>query len=181
VNTTDNSTYPSVTFNCTKDDFATAFQLHYVPTRSGWIVCALIILIGYTAFFFFLRSDGAPLSVQILLPLCVPIGGVLSAIFGWAIYMPWAGRRMHARQPLAHIPKSLALRAEGLHTQSERGESTMLWQDFIWWRANSKTTLLYLSPCMFILVPARLAALGFPIDDLKGALEREIGPPRVGK
>jgi hypothetical protein len=172
------NTDPSVEYQYTKDDYATAFQLHFTPTRFGWSICALIILIMFIALFFFLRAESASLWFQILLPVGAALGGVLGGFIGWAVICPWNGRRTYAKQPLAHLAKSIALRTDGLHSQSARGESTFLWRDFISWRTNSKTTLLYLSPHLFIIIPARFAALGFPTDDLKATLTREMGPPR---
>ena len=172
------STYPPVEFQYTKDDYATAFQLHYVPTRFRWLICALIVLTMCAAFFFFLRSESAPLWIQILLPICAALGGALSGVMGWAFISPWMGRHTYAKQPLAQLVQSIALRADGLHSQSARGEITFLWRDFISWRTSGKTTLVNVSPHMFIIIPARFAALGFPTDDLKATLTREIGPPR---
>ncbi len=95
-----------------------------------------------------------------------------------ALFPPWYGRHIYARQPLAHLTSRIDLRPEGLHFQSPRGESTILWRDFISWRASSKAVLLYLSPPLFLHIPARVSALGFPIDDLKATLTREIGAPQ---
>lgn len=172
------NTYPLVEYQYTKDDYATAFQLHFTPTRSGWPICALIVLAMCIAFLFFLRAESAPLLAQIIVPIGAALGGVLGGFFAWAVIAPWKGRRIYAKQPLAQLAKSIALRADGLHSQSARGESTLLWRDFISWRTNGKTTLLYVSPHMFIIIPARFAALGFPTDDLKATLTREMGPPR---
>jgi hypothetical protein len=172
------NTDPSVEYQYTKADYATAFQLHYTPTRFGWPICALIVLIMCIAFFFVLRAESAPLWIQILLPIGAALGGILGGVFAWAVGSPWTGRRIFAKQPLAHLAMSIALRTDGLHSRSARGESTLLWQDFISWRTNGKTTLLYASPHMFFIIPARFAALGFPTDDLKATLTREIGPPR---
>ena len=178
METADNDGRPLFEFQFTRDDFAAAYQLHFVPTRSGGLLCALIVLAACTAVFFFLRYDNAPLWFQLLLPVCMALGGALAAIAAWAIFAPWLGRRTYARQPIAHLTTRITLRPEGLRVQSPRGESTLLWQDFISWRANSKTTLLYMSPHLFVHIPARLAALGLAADDLKAALAREIGAPR---
>jgi len=56
--------------------------------------------------------------------------------------------------------------------------STLLWQDFIKWRANGKLILAYLSPRLYVIFPARLAMTGFPMDHLKEKLTQEIGPPK---
>lgn len=174
----DNDGHPLIEFQLTKDDFAAAYQLHCVPTRSSGLFCALIVSAICTAMFFLLRDEKAPLWFQLLAPVLIVLGGVLAGIAVWAVIMPLLGRRTYARQPLAHLATRIALRPEGLRIQSPRGENTLLWQDFISWRANSKTILLYLSPRLFVHIPARLAALGVATDDLKATLAREIGAPR---
>jgi hypothetical protein len=55
---------------------------------------------------------------------------------------------------------------------------TLLWKDLIKWRANGKLLLAYLSPRMFMIYPARLAAAGFPIERLKEKLTQELGPAK---
>jgi hypothetical protein len=174
----DNDSHPSAEFQLTKDDFAAAYQLHFVLTRSGWLFCALFVSASCTAMLFLLRYENAPLWVQLLLPVFMMLGGALAGTAAWAVFAPWLGRRTYARQPLARLTMRITLRPEGLRFQSSRGDSTLLWKDFISWRANSKTTLLYVSPHSFLHIPARLGALGFSTDDLKATLAREIGAPR---
>ena len=104
---------------------------------------------------------------------------VLGGFLQWAVYVPWRARRVYARYPLAKIARRFSLREDGLQMRNERGDITMLWSDFTRWRANRRTILLYTSPGgAFMLVPARLAERGFPIEGLKAALRRELGPPR---
>jgi hypothetical protein len=176
--TVDNDGHPSVEFQATKDDFAAAYQLHFVLTRSGWLFCILLVSISCAAMLFFLHYANAPFWVQLLLPVSMMLGGALAGTAAWAVFAPWLGRRTYARQPLAQVSTRITLRPEGLRFQSARGESVLLWKDFISWRGNSKTTLLYLSPYSFLHIPARLGAQGFAADVLRAALEREIGAPR---
>ncbi|HEU4378564.1 MAG TPA: YcxB family protein [Hyphomicrobiaceae bacterium] len=174
----DSQAQPSVEFQATRDDFAAAYQLHFALTRGRWLFCALFVSASCAGMFFFLWHDNAPFWLQLLLPLAVASSGAIAGFFAWAVFAPWLGRRTHARQPLAHLPSRLTLRPDGLRLQSARGDSTLLWKDFIFWRANGKTTLVYLSPYSFLIVPARLSTQGFAADGLRAALTREIGPPR---
>jgi hypothetical protein len=79
-------------------------------------------------------------------------------------------RRDFERRPLAQIEHVYELRKDGLRLASARGESVLLWRDFIHWRANEKAVLLYAAPRLFLFIPTRLAASGFPIEALKAAL-----------
>jgi hypothetical protein len=174
----DNDGHPSVEFQTTKADFADAYRLHFVPTRSGWLFCAVFVSVGCGVMFALLRHDNAPLWIQLLIPAGMALGGVLAGATAWAVFAPWLGRRTYARQPLAQVATRVTLRPEGLRFQSARGDSTLLWKDFIHWRGNSRTTLLYLSPYSFVHIPTRLGAQGFAADGLRAALAREIGPRR---
>jgi hypothetical protein len=157
----------------TRDDHVAGYQLHGVPTRRMWLVVALVFFaMGAIAY----MLDGVPAALSVALGGI--IGGIVFGLFGWAVYLPFVARRTFARQPLAQLRVRIGFRPEGIRSESERGASTILWKDFIQWRADRKVVLLYLSPRLFLIVPARLAALGFPIDRLRETLRREFGPPR---
>jgi hypothetical protein len=170
--------YPSVEVQYTKEDFVAAYQLSTSFTRRGWLLLILCILLICIAAFFFFRYEGASLRFQLLVPLYIALGYGLYGLAARGLAVPWLGRRAYARQPPTLVTNRIELRPEGLRFQSPRGESTILWRDFSKWRANSKTTLLYMTPGWFLPIPARLTALGFPMDDLKAALTRELGVPR---
>jgi hypothetical protein len=176
--TVDNDGHPSVEFHASKDDFAAAYQLHFALTRGRWLFCILFVSASCAGMFLFLWHDNAPFWLQLLLPLAILLGGTIAGLFSWAVFAPWLGRRTYARQPLAQVSTRITLRPEGLRFQSSRGESTLLWKDFISWRGNRETTLLYLSPYSFLHIPTRLGAQGFAADMLRTVLEREIGAPR---
>jgi hypothetical protein len=176
--TSDGDGHPSVEFQATGQDFAAAYRLHFVPTRSSGSIFGLVVLALCAVEFAFLRYDNAPLATQLLAPAGMAAVGVLIVFAGWALFAPWYGHRTFSRQPLAHVATRVTLRPDGMRFQSARGDSTLLWKDFVSWRGNAKTTLLYLSPGLFLHIPTRLGALGFAADGLRAALKREIGPPR---
>jgi hypothetical protein len=170
--------YPSVEVQYTKEDFVAAYQLSTSFTRRDWLFLILSILLICIAAFFFFRYDGASLRLQLLVPVYIVLGYGLYGLAARTVGVRWLGRRAYAGQAPILLPDRIELRPEGLRFQSPRGESTILWRGFTKWRANSKTTLLYMTPGLFLTVPARFTALGFPMDDLKAALRRELGAPR---
>ncbi|MBO0754449.1 MAG: YcxB family protein [Bradyrhizobiaceae bacterium] len=170
----DGGNFPAVEFQYTKDDFSAAYQLGCSLTRRGLLFCILFILLICIAVFLY---EGSPLWFQLSLLACMALGVAPCVLALRAFLWPWIGRRTYSRYPLAQLSGKIELRPEGLRYQSPRGDVTIVWRDLIKWRANSKTTLLYTAPGLFVHVPARLAALGFPVDDLKAALTREVGLP----
>jgi hypothetical protein len=157
----------------TRDDHVAAQQLHSAPTHLALLLLALFAC-GFVSLIYVIDSAQAALFVA---PF-VAIGAAAFGWFGWAVYVPFAARRTYARYPLAQLRIRISLLPEGISTESERGKSTLLWKDFIKWRTNEKMVLLYISPRMFLFIPTRLAADGFPIARLREAARRELGAPK---
>jgi hypothetical protein len=165
----------TVEFVYTAEDFVASYKLAATPTRRTW----LLYLLASVALFAFLTGpdDSWP---KILVVTLSWLGlAILGGLLQWGVYVPWRARRVYARYPLAKVARRFSLREDGLQMRNERGDITMHWSDFTRWRANRETILLYTSPGgAFMLVPARLEERGFPIEGLKAALRRELGPPR---
>jgi hypothetical protein len=163
---------PQLTWNEIKysaQDFIDAQRLHCEPRIRDWIVIALITIpIG-----FFIANDPDN-SIWGLFPIAVI---ALWAVIRW-LYAPWMANRNYRMQPLAQIHQSFALHPDGLEIRNARGEGKYLWTDFIYWRANKSSVLLYISPMIYLVLPMRLGALGFPIEELKAHLTEKIGSNR---
>jgi energy-coupling factor transporter transmembrane protein EcfT len=163
----------SIEVQYTRDDHIAAQRLHSAPTLRS-LLLAILFIGAAIALVYFLDSAKAALVTAPFFAL----GGVLGGLFGWAVYTPLVARRTFARYPLAQLRFRLSLLPQGISTQSERGNTTLLWKDFIQWRTNAKTVLLYVSPRMFLFIPTRLAAERFPIDELRERARRELGPSK---
>jgi hypothetical protein len=162
----------SVEFQYVKADFIAAYQLHGAPTRTIWILMLTSALVLAGAIFIHFRElSQAMLSIAIIL-----VGAALGMFAVLYVYLPWLARRTFAKYPLSHLEHKLTLRSEGITLQSPRGINTLQWKDFIRWRTNGKTTLIYASPNIYIHFPARLVELGFPMDRLRVELLRGLGP-----
>jgi hypothetical protein len=116
-------------------------------------------------------------SQTILITAIILAGGAIGMFAVSRVCRPWLACRLYAKYPLAHLEHKLTLRSEGITLQSPRGIISLQWKDFLRWRTNGKTTLIYTSPNTFIIVPTRLAEVGFPMDRLKVELLHGLGPP----
>jgi YcxB-like protein len=164
---------PSVEFQYVERDFIAAAQLYATPTRKRRIFILLLVLVVAAVTFMYFRQ----VHQTIVIVAMMLVGGKLGGFVELYAYLPWKIRCNLARSPLSHVEHKLTLRPEGISVQSPRGENALQWNDFLRWRTNEKTTLIFLSPVQYLHFPARLAELGFPIDRLKVELARELGPP----
>jgi hypothetical protein len=153
-------------FRYQAQDFAEAHQLHTRLLRKHMIALTIFFIAAASAAFV-LIDDRVAVAI-----VCVggALGGIAlaAAMYHWIV--PYRMRRDFERRPLAQIEHVYELRKDGLRLASARGESVLLWRDFIHWRANEKAVLLYTAPRLFLFIPTRLAASGFPIEALKAAL-----------
>jgi hypothetical protein len=102
--------------------------------RKHMIALTIFFIAAASAAFVLLEDSGA---------VAIVCGGgalggiaVAAAISYWIV--PYRMRRDFQRRPLAQIEHVYELRKDGLRLASARGESVLLWRDFIQWRANEK-------------------------------------------
>lgn len=159
-----------VAFRYEVQDFIEAYRLAVRPgpKRAAALAAAIALLVG--ALFWYepawdVRAQGCAGGA---------LGGVGVFLLHRYLYLPWHARRQFANYPLLRAEHVFTLEQEGLRDSTERTNALLVWRDFVGWRANDKSVLLYTSPRLFILAPTRLAQLGFPIEDLKGALARDF-------
>jgi hypothetical protein len=163
----------SVEFQYVKTDFIAAYQLRAASTRRRWILQLMSVLVLAAGIFMYARE----ISQTIVAVAVISVAGALGALAEFYIYFPWRARRDFAKSPLFHLEYKFTLLSEGITLQNARGISRLHWNDFLSWRTNKRTTLIFISPTTFIHFPARLAELGFPVDRLKVELSRALGPP----
>jgi hypothetical protein len=169
--------YPSVEFCYTEEDWIAGSKLYGKPTRVRWFICLACIptlAIVVSAIF---MNPTASISQHIMIGF-VTLLGVFYCLFIWSVALSKGARRSFAKYPLARLTHRVTLRSEGIGFQSPRGDVNYLWKDFIRWRANEKVVLVYVAPRLFYIIPTRLAEPGFPIEELKTLLARELGLPR---
>ena len=159
-----------VSFSYELRDFLLAYRLSTRPTpkRAALMSIALLVLFGIL---FWDEPDwgarGAALAGG-------AFGGVVIFLAHRYVYLPLFTRRLFANYPLLRTEHTFAFESDGLRYSTERSKAFVLWRDFVAWRADDASVLLYSSPRQFVVVPTRLAAQGFPIEQLKCALARDF-------
>jgi hypothetical protein len=162
-------------FDYTEADFIDAHRLHSTPSRAAKVSGALFVLVA-AAYVFWRTQD---IQSALLTLVATPLLLALVSFLFWQRYLPWMARRSYAALPAEQLHMKVALLSMGLQTQSSRGSNLLEWRDLLQWRANEKTTVIYLSPLVFLHIPSRVAGLGFPVQGLRDALMREVGQPRA--
>lgn len=163
-----------VSFRYEVRDFIHAYRLSTRPGPRRAALLALAIAAIFGAIFWYEPDWDARLVA------CVSsaIGGLAVFLLHRYVYLPLYARRLFANYPMLLVERSLSLEPDGVRDVTDRTNALLVWRDFVNWRADDKSVLLYTSPRLFIVVPARLAQQGFPVDELKSALAREFGMRR---
>ena len=173
-----NTSHTGVTFNYTPEDYAAAAQFQFLSGRPGPLFASVVLVVCCVALFSIVHAKGAPIWIALMVPATVMSALAAIVVALWKFVIPWLGRRSFAKHPLAHLTRSLSLRSDGLHFETERGATVVLWRDIIKWRNDHRTILIFLAPQLKILIPMRWVDGGFPIAELRAALTREVGPLR---
>lgn len=159
-----------VAFRYQAHDFIDAYRLGSRITRRGAAGLAALALL-MIAWVFWSEPDWIARLVTIGAGL---VGGCTAAILYRFVYVPWLARRHFANYPLARLETGFAVDDDALVLTSDRTSSRLLWRDFIAWRANERTVLLYTAPRISYVVPRRIAGQGFPFDRLLSILRDKV-------
>ena len=163
----------------TKQDYIAAQKLHWsLSLRTKWVYGLFIISSAAVALILSATPSAAWYHSWAPFFAFVPI---VTLVYYYCLiwfYVRLVAARNFKRHPIMQLPQRLTFTSEGIRYESNRGVSTLLWQDFIKWRADGKLILAYLSPRLFMIYPARLATAGFPLDRLKEKLIQELGPAK---
>lgn len=147
-------------YSLTAEDVARAFQLHNRALLRRWpsLVAGLVALT--------IVADAASIALagdtfgQALVVGGGALGGIAVplAMIRWVV--PARARRLHARSRLLRTPVRLDADAAALRLAGPDAEIRTPWPDFVGWRENADTLLLYSSRAHFTIVPARALAPG---------------------
>ena len=167
-------TRTSVAFAYELQDFILAYRLSTQPNakRAALMIAAILAL--FAALFWCEPDRNSRLAAG----FGGLLGGLAVFLLHRHVYLPLYARRMFANYPMMRSQHTFAFEPDGIRNSTERTNAFLIWRDFVGWRANDTSVLLYTSPRQFILVPTRLAAQGFPIEQLKCALARDFAMRR---
>ena len=159
-------------YEISEQDYVNVGALHARLTPRAWVVlvlaiavCAAIALWGPSA-----RLRGMALAGM--------VGGVAGGLLVRWVLTPWQLRRNYRRYPAIREALTVTLTADGVRFDAAGGHSELPWARIYRWRRGADYVLIYLMPRLFHPVPRRLAAQGFDVAALEGALARHVGPTR---
>jgi len=155
------------------EDHAAAQRLHARPSRVATFVAAAAaagVLIG-------LYATDPEQRFGFWAFIWMPFAAVFGGWLVLRLIAPLQAQRRFASDKAAGRGLDITLESDGIRTRNERGENLIRWREIVRWRADARTVLVYLSPRLFLHFPTRLAAQGFPIEALRQALQKEVGPP----
>jgi len=151
------------------EDYVSAQYLHLRPRPIfrifGIIVLALFLWAGWYSL-----TSGEPDVLDYIFFLAM---GYL--ILNFAVYLPWKTRRIYRQQKALQRELTMKFDEVGVNAENENGRSRTSWEDFHKWKANDQLILLYLSDCLYHMVPKRFFTDVGDFEQLRELLPGKIG------
>jgi hypothetical protein len=160
----------SVAIVYTAEDFLDGQRLHTRASPRTRIGLGVVLALAFVSFLLWEPDHGAVIFASLL----GVVGGVLVYGLFYGLYLPTVVRRAFANYPRAKAEHVYRLEPEGLRIATSNGAGLSPWSDFIAWRGDGRTTILYTSPRLFLILPARLEDLGFPYAQMQARLAENV-------
>lgn len=143
-----------------KSDYQAAQALHYRSGHHHLKFLAIVsgLLLGLIAFI--VLSPHAPSELHLLgrmLALLVVLGWTMIVLDRWLL-TPLRANAAFRREQMQPRQRVYSWSAAGLHSEDEKGSTTILWEDFLRTSADSRSFMLYLSKDQFMCIPRRAFA-----------------------
>lgn len=101
-------------------------------------------------------------------------GGVVSLIMRLVV-SPILARRHYRKYKAIQDEFTFELLDEGIQITSPNANGLVKWDHILKWRQNSDYLLMYPMPRIYYLLPKRISATGFDVDELVRALTKHVG------
>lgn len=99
---------------------------------------------------------------------------IVALILNFTVYIPWNTRRVYRQQKALQRELSFGFDDAGVSISNENGQSMTPWSDYLKWKQNDQIILLYLSDCMYHMLPRRMFADSAGFESLEELLARNI-------
>jgi hypothetical protein len=149
-------------------DYIRAQYLHLRPRLTYKIIGVLVIAAFVWAAWLSLTIG----DVDIMDFLFVSLPFLL--ILHFAVYLPWKTRRIFKQQKALQRKLVFTFDAEGVTTEAENGNWKTPWEDYVRWKKNDRLILLYVSDCMYHMLPKRLLAEPGDFDSLSELVKEKV-------
>ncbi|WP_198173698.1 YcxB family protein [Lysobacter soli] len=132
----------------TAEDYLHAQRLHGARMR-GWLYgggIAALLSGGVLLWTLGVAREGIML-------LCGAVGGLVAHSLTWHLYVPFKVRRLHRQTKAFTHSFVYEWDDEGVRASSSQGEARRAWTDYLKYREDDRTFLLYHSDNMFEMLP----------------------------
>ena len=159
-----------VTGKLRPEDYVRAQYLHLRPRLAYKVLGALILIIfAWAAWYTFIGSDDPFVIADLLLP-----AGLIYIVFFFFVYIPWKTRRAYKQQKALQRKLSMRFEESGLSVHTEHSDGTTPWSDFLKWKENSHLFLVYLSDCLYFMIPKRMISGPDDVERIRQTLLTKI-------
>lgn len=150
-------------------DYVRAQYLHMRPRPLykvlGVFVSALVLWAAWIAI-----TDESRHPLYFLYPTLL-----IALILNFTVYVPWKTRRIYGQQKALQRELTFKFDESGALITTENGQTTMPWSDYLRWKQNNHLMLIYLSDCMYHMLPRRLFVDPDGFEKLGELLTNKIG------
>ena len=141
-------------------DYVRAQYLHLRP-RLIYKILGFLVLAAFV-WAAWLSLTVGDLDVMDFVFIALPI----LLILNFAVYLPWKTRRLYKQQKSLQGELTFSFDEDGVTVQSENGSWRTAWTDYVRWKKNDQLVLLYLSDCMYHMIPKRFSTEAGDFDTL---------------
>ena len=153
----------------TSGDYVRAQYLHIRPRLAYKILGVLILALFTWAAWFSFASENTE-----LLDLFFVVA-IVFLILNFAVYLPWKTRRIYKQQKALQRELAFVFDEDGVSVSSQNGQSVTPWDDYLKWKQNDQLILIYLSDCMYHMLPKGLFVDPADFDRVRDLLREHIG------
>ena len=150
-------------------DYVRAQYLHTRPRPVYKVLGAIVLALFLWAAWHSLTSGDFGVFDLLFLATAVLL------ILNFTVYLPWKTRRIYRQQKALQRELAYKFDDDGVSVTNENGQSLTPWDDYLKWKQNDNLILLYLSDCMYHMLPNRFFSNANEVDGLREILRSRIG------
>ena len=150
-------------------DYVRAQYLHIRPRPVYKVLGVLVLALFFWAAWLVITDDEIDGLDFLFLAM------ILALILNFTVYIPWKTRRVFNQQKALHRELVFKFDDSGISVTNENGQSTTPWDDYLRWKQNDQLALLYMSDCLYHMVPKRFFSDPADADRLIELVTMRIG------
>ena len=149
-------------------DYIRAQYLNLRPRPVFKVAGAIILVaVAWTCWYLLTRDDFGLFAYAY-------VALILLLVLNFGVYLPWKTRRMYRQQKALQRELTYRFDDSSVFASNENGESTTPWEDYLKWKQNDQMILLYLSDCLYQMIPRSMFGQPDDFDKLSELVRSKI-------